>query len=925
MRQIRWEGPVEVASPTEDAWQFALSSASTHLADMDGDGLADLVHKATDGSVFYFANCGQSAWGPRQPMAAEFFAPPAPFGTPDVRTADVDFDKRMDLIRGDGLFYQIWFNFGANQYSERITVGADNGFDFSVPGVEIADMNGDRVPDIARLRPASIEVTAGLGYGRFAQLISISIPDGPLEAAQADRARLSDINGDGLGDLVLERPEPGTLWYWLNLGNYSLSGRKVIRGMPSGVGQGSALRWADLNGNGSTDLVYADSMALPRLCTVDMGELLNRGGAPNSLVAISNGLGRVTLIHYEPSTKFALADAAAGQPWPDPVPLPVSVVAAVTNGDSLGNWYVTLCRYHNGYYDGAQKQFRGFARAEQVDLGDETVPTLVTEHYFHTGRDHDALKGKLLRLITRQENGQVFWDETTAWTSPPRSLLTGTNGTNVVYAHPVARSKIIRELGQGAEKRVLVELAYDDYGNEITNANYGIVEGSDRSIGNDERISVTQYAINPDRWLLRFPSSQEIRDEHGAVFSRTRWFYDDETFSGANSGAVRIGDTTLRQEWVNPGSAAAHVAAARTRYDQYGNPTVLLDPLGLAPGGQVDFSFGHARQLAYDEHFHTHPISETVHVGSNTAPLVFQATYDPGLDVVLTSSDYNSNLTVYGSDSLGRLTQILRPGDQPQFPSEKYAYALAQPAGSNGLVNYVETLCLDRVPDSAGERNRDHYLISRQFSDGLGRSLMKKKEAEPVPESVTPRVVVLEAVVFNARKTSRHILNPYFTTLGGDLDSMLAYEPIQSPGWSGWFQTGEDVSALSLPEAHRVEQTCDATLRQISNRFPDGSERRAVYGPLQITFYDESDRDASSASADTPVIHYRDGLGRLIRIEQVTRLTVDGLPGQALQTWTTECIYDVNDRLLRITDAQNNLRQFEYDGLKRRTLMHDAV
>jgi hypothetical protein len=27
---------------------------------------------------------------------------PAPFGDPSVRTADVDFDKRIDLIRGDG-------------------------------------------------------------------------------------------------------------------------------------------------------------------------------------------------------------------------------------------------------------------------------------------------------------------------------------------------------------------------------------------------------------------------------------------------------------------------------------------------------------------------------------------------------------------------------------------------------------------------------------------------------------------------------------------------------------------------------------------------------------------------------------------------------------------------------------------------------
>jgi hypothetical protein len=41
--------------------------------------------------------------------------------------------------------------------------------------------------------------------------------------------------------------------------------------------------------------------------------------------AISNGIGRVTLIHYQPSTAFALADAAAGQPWTNLMPLSVSV------------------------------------------------------------------------------------------------------------------------------------------------------------------------------------------------------------------------------------------------------------------------------------------------------------------------------------------------------------------------------------------------------------------------------------------------------------------------------------------------------------------------------------------------------------------------------------------------------------------------
>ena len=129
--------------------------------------------------------------------------------------------------------------------------------------------------------------------------------------------------------------------------------------------------------------------------------MLNCGGIPNLLTAISNGIGQVTLIGYAPSTRFALADAAAGQPWPYPLPFPVTVVSVVTNLDSLGHQYRTEFRYHDGYYDPVEKQFRGFAHAEQVDIGDATAPTLVSRSFFDTGRDFEAMKGQVCDQIIK--------------------------------------------------------------------------------------------------------------------------------------------------------------------------------------------------------------------------------------------------------------------------------------------------------------------------------------------------------------------------------------------------------------------------------------------------------------------------------------------------------------------------------------------
>ena len=141
--------------------------------------------------------------------------------------------------------------------------------------------------------------------------------------------------------------------------------------------------------------------------------------------------------------------------------------------------YVTQFSYHNGYYDLGEHQFRGFGRVEQTDLGDTTAPTLVTRSRFDTGKEYQAMKGKLLGLTAMQEDGASFWDETHSWTIPPIILMTGTNGTNVAYSHPTRTLKTISELGQGARKVLESEFNYDIYGNETTDANYGVVDGAD--------------------------------------------------------------------------------------------------------------------------------------------------------------------------------------------------------------------------------------------------------------------------------------------------------------------------------------------------------------------------------------------------------------------------------------------------------------
>jgi RHS repeat-associated protein len=927
-RVIQWSAPVDLGGDPLTAG-FWLAQASVHLADMDGDGLADLVVKADSDDVFYFSNQGAVSWGSRQAMSTQEAAPPAPFGVANVRTADLDFDKRTDLIRGDGLEYQIWFNQGGQQYSSKVTVSPGFAFDFSLASVQIADLNGDRVPDIARIWPTRVEVTAGLGYGRFADAITMDIPDQTLDDTQVQKAKLTDITGDGLADLVIERAAPGELWYWINLGNFHFSTRKVITGLPTGIGLNAVIRWADLNGNGTTDLIYADSASEPRLQTVDLGEVLNNGLAPNTLTRIENGIGRVTTIAYQPSTAFLLADAAAGQAWTNLMPNPVSVVATVTNADSLGHFYVTRFRYHDGYYDPGEKQFRGFARADQVDVGDATAPTLVTRSHFDTGRSFEPMKGKLLVLSAEQEDGRVFWPESNSWTIPPVTLYAGTNGSNVTYVHPTAKVRTISELGQGTERRLESEFTYDNYGNQTTNADYGIVVGADRSAFDDERVTVTEYAINTDAWLLRHPARQQLMDEHGVVISRVESFYDDETFSGNNPGLVTIGNLTLKREWINPGIPAAYVQSTRAKFEAYGNPITLLDPLASAPGGTVDLTRGHTRQLDYDPRFHAYPMTETIHIGNGSAPLVFQATYDEGFGTVTASFDFNTNQTTYGYDVFNRLSNMVKPYDTPDYPTVEYDYALAVkfplPSGGEGqgegVVNFIET----RQRDKSEIRNpkSEMYLISRQFVDGLGRELMTKTEAEPGMDGAPPRVTIKGAILFNARQKPQAILNPCYSTLSGDLDTQLGFESVEASAWTGRFHENGQTVTLALTNAHRTLTTYDASLREVEIRNPDGSLRRTVHEPLLSKSFDENDCDPSSPYFNTPTVHYNDGLGRLVRVDESTRLNDDGTTAGGIKIWATCYEYNLNGQLTLITDSQGNGKSFEYDGLHRKTFMND--
>jgi len=887
-RAIQWRYVPEVAG--EQAWGINLSSKTdiAHLSDMDADGLADLVYKSAVGDVYYFKNRADVSWGPRKLMSINDVQPPSPFGVLNVKTADLDFDKNMDIIQsisvGGGAYYRIWFNLGNQRYSKSVTVSQDSGYMLSQTGVHIADFNGDRVPDILRVRPTGLEVTAGLGYGKFAPTEFVPLSDYTLDVeypGQVEKARLEDINGDGLVDLVIERAAPGQLWYWLNLGNYTLDKRRMIRGMPTGIGTNPEIRWADLNGNGTTDLIYADSYRDPRIQTVDIGELIGCVPKPNMLVSIENGIGRKTTIEYATSTRFLLDDAAKGHIWPNPLPFPVNVVAKMSVDDSMGNMYVKEFSYHDGYYDGAEKEFRGFAEVETREKGDASAPDLIIAFSFDTGAQIEALKGKTLKMKAKDAKNKVFYVEHNSWSTKTLHISAKGDGRKVTYPFQYDKTRDVIEKGNGTPVQIKWEYEYDDYGNMTRQMEHGRMDAG----WDDERITETSYTAGyPNgitRWILRNVVEQKITDEDKVMAANSQNYYDKNT----TLGSVSKGNLTMTKNWVKDNE---YIKSARNDYDEYGNIISIYDPLyGTQPG--------HYRKLVYDAIFHSFPEREIIYTGNNVLPtLVFKASYDKDFGVVTSSTEFNGFTTTYGYDTFGRLTSITKPPDKQH--TVEYDYVLAHDLGGGKIINWVETRQRD---DSPG----DGFLYSRSFYDGLGRKIMTRSEGEEPGQ-----IVVSDTIQFNARRQAWKQYLPYFET--GTLDFAA---PTFNNGYSEHFYD-------ALGREIRVNQP--AVKGEIVYA-------TTSYSPLMRTVHDENQTSPESEHYGNGMLYIEDGLQdksnqrRLRKVIEIVRLSDTGDDISEQAEWVSTYEYNILGNLTAFIDSQGNKRIFEYDGLGRKTFMND--
>lgn len=412
-----------------------LQDSQQRLMDLAGDGQQDLV-LLDRGLTGYYERHHDNGWTSFKPFES---VPNVDWNDPNLRLIDLNGDGHADILISEHEVF-VWYpskaeaGFGESTLVRKLRdeeQGAVLVFADVNQSVYLSDMKGDGLNDIVRIRNGEVCYWPNLGYGRFGAKVTMAAApyfDHPEQFNQ-QRIRLADIDGSGTTDIIYLGRDGVSLWF--NQAGNSWSQPHRLRHFPR-IDNLASVQVVDLLGNGTACIVW--SSPLPGYAQQPMRYIDLMGGKkPHLLTSIRNNLGAETKLQYAASTQFYLEDKLAGTPWITKIPFPVHVVEWVETLDRIsGNLFVSNYRYHHGYFDGEEREFRGFGYVEQLDTESFAafesegatnatdaafhVPPVLTKTWFHTGfyRDRHHISQLFTEEYYREPRHRIPPDATEA-------------------------------------------------------------------------------------------------------------------------------------------------------------------------------------------------------------------------------------------------------------------------------------------------------------------------------------------------------------------------------------------------------------------------------------------------------------------------------------------------------------------------------
>ncbi len=325
-----------VGGPDGQPTRLSAGNAPTGLAlaDIDGDGTADLLVGNQFGDVLVLLGKGDGTFQPYQRTDRHVA----------LAIADLKGDGEQEFIFADAGLDRVTVQY--SQPGQTFTRDRSNGL--LAPGaVTVADLNGDGTPDlvVANSGANNVLVYPGLGNGQFGPARSFFAGTNPAGVT------VSDLNGDGLPDLVVANEGSNDVSVLLGQGrgaDWALAPGPRLR---AGAGPVSTTV-RDVTGNGIPDIVVADSQSNTVSVLPGVGHgffndrqplVLNTGLDPRQvLVGDFTGDGRLDLVSVNAGSNDLtfFADFGPGRSIASGGEAPVAALAGDFNGDGTDDLLV---------------------------------------------------------------------------------------------------------------------------------------------------------------------------------------------------------------------------------------------------------------------------------------------------------------------------------------------------------------------------------------------------------------------------------------------------------------------------------------------------------------------------------------------------------------------------------------------------------
>lgn len=395
-----------------------LAAGTVHIQDIEANGEKQAVSSSLNG---YYELSAEGEW---QPFKYFQCNPNIELWGANAKLFDLTGDGKADIIISEEQVFR-WFEskgkqgYASYQLSGK-TMDEEKGpaivFADSTQSIVIADMSGDGLMDIVRIRNGEIVYWPNLGYAKFGARVSMGnapVFDTP-DHFNPQYLKLADLDGSGTTDIVYLGD--GSIKIYFNQGGNSWSDTNIVNGINAvpffRTDDQSSVNIVDLLGNGTTCIVWSTPLTNYAANPIRYIDLMG-GKKPHIMTGYKNNMGKEVNFSYKPSTFFYLQDKRLGNDWVTKLPFPVQCVSEVETTDQIRKARFTNgYSYHHGYYDHYEREFRGFGRVDQTDtevyenykknangdggfqLVDEGFyePPVLTKTWFHTGAFIDKEK-----------------------------------------------------------------------------------------------------------------------------------------------------------------------------------------------------------------------------------------------------------------------------------------------------------------------------------------------------------------------------------------------------------------------------------------------------------------------------------------------------------------------------------------------------